>query len=314
MILYVKLLIILLILKEKLMLLNTKIPFRFILNKIKIELIYVFLIALTVKSFAIAFIDYIPKMSLSIPAFIGTAISVLISFKMSQSYERWWEARKIWGAIVNDSRTLVLFLQSFAPNHTRDIQQITYRQIAWCYTLGQSLRDLNPYKNAENFLSKDDYSFLENHSNKALGILQLNTIHIQRMKDKGIFNEYNHVQMTQLLSRFSDSMGMAERIKKTIFPATYVKLLHFMIYIFVITLSISLGDIDWFFELPLLLVISSCFFLLEKTATHMQDPFSNKPSDTPVTTISRSIEINLRQMISDEKIPEPYPSDKFYQL
>ena len=254
-------------------------------------------------------------MPLAIPAFIGTAISVLLSFKLSQSYERWWEARKIWGAIVNDSRTLVLLLQSFLPKEESDeIKQITYRQIAWCYALGNHLRDLHATEDSEHLLSKEDLHTLKNIGNKPLGILQLNSLQIANLKARGVLTEYNHVQLTNIIMRLTDSMGMAERIKSTIFPVTYVKVLHFVIYVFIITLSISLGEIGSMFEIPLLIVISASFFLLEKTATHMQDPFSNRPSDTPVTTIARTIEINLKELIQDNDIPEPYPDHGFYRL
>lgn len=95
------------------MLLNKKIPVHFILNKIKFEIVYVLIIATIVYYFTQKFKMLIPEMPISIPAFLGTAISVILSFKLNQSYDRWWEARKIWGSIVNDSRTFVLQLQSF---------------------------------------------------------------------------------------------------------------------------------------------------------------------------------------------------------
>ena len=95
------------------MLLNKKIPPLFILNKIKFEIVYVLAIATIVYYFTQKFKTLIPEMPLSIPAFLGTAISVILSFKLNQSYDRWWEARKIWGSIVNDSRTFILQLQSF---------------------------------------------------------------------------------------------------------------------------------------------------------------------------------------------------------
>lgn len=67
-------------------------------------------------------------MPLGIPAFLGTAISVLLSFKMSQSYGRWWEARKVWGGIVNDSRSLVIQLQSYlGANHVKEIEEIAHK-------------------------------------------------------------------------------------------------------------------------------------------------------------------------------------------
>jgi putative membrane protein len=87
-----------------------------------------------------------------------------------------------------------------------------------------------------------------------------------------------------------------------------------MIYLFVITLSISLGAVKPIFEIPLLLIISSGFFVLEKTATLLQDPFENKPTDTAMTTIATNIEINIKQLLNEADIPKPFKSDGFYSL
>lgn len=125
---------------------------------------------------------------------------------------------------------------------------------------------------------------------------------------------FSLVQINQTLVNFSNAMGMAERIKNTIFPTTYRVFLHMFIYVFVITLSISLAEMRPFFEIPLLLVISCSFFLLEKSATHLQDPFSNKPTDTPVTAIARTIEINIQSLIKEENISKPIVVDGYFQM
>jgi putative membrane protein len=90
--------------------------------------------------------------------------------------------------------------------------------------------------------------------------------------------------------------------------------LHFIIYLFLVVLSIALKEIEWYFQIPLLLLISTAFFLLEKSATIMQDPFENRPTDTPMTAIARTIEINIKQLLKETTIPEPIQAEKFYLL
>ena len=298
------------------MLLNQKIPFKFILKKIKSELIFVLIVAIFAKIFALQFSEYLPEMPLGIPAFFGTAITIILSFKLNQSYDRWWEARKIWGAIVNDSRSIVLLLQSFInSDKDQEIKIITYRHIAWCYALGQHLRKQDPLENNEKFFTENELKYLKNHQNKPLAILQLNANHIAKLRNDDALTDFTHVQLTNYISRFSDHMGMAERIKNTVFPMTYRMLLHFMIYVFVVTLSLALGEIRGIFEIPLLIVVSSTFLLLEKTATHMQDPFENRPSDTNITTIATTIETNLKQLIQDyDNVPSVQQNQTFYSL
>ncbi|MES2799804.1 MAG: bestrophin family ion channel [Bacteroidota bacterium] len=297
------------------MLLNKRIPVYYILNKVKYDLIYVLILSLTVLFVTDRFDTLLPEMPLTIPAFIGTAISILLSFKLNQSYDRWWEARKVWGAIVNDSRSLVIQLQTLTENgNEASIKKIAFRQIAWCYSLGQSLRGLNPTENIEHYLSTEDLEELNTHSNKPLALIQLHGKDIKKFKETKQLDTFSQIQLDETLVRLCDSQGKAERIKSTVFPVTYRLFLHGIIYLFVVTLSISLRDIGSAFELPLLLMLSAAFLLLEKSATHMQDPFENKPTDTAVTTIARTIEINIKQLIKESEIPKPYQAENFYQL
>jgi putative membrane protein len=297
------------------MLLNKRIPATYILRKIQYDVLYILAIGLLVEFLTHKYRSAIPEMPIGIPAFIGTAISVILSFKINQSYDRWWEARKVWGSIVNDSRTLVLQLQSFVEKQQHPvIKQIAYRHIAWCFSLGQTLRGLNATENMDKYISAEDLEYIKKHNNKPLALLQLNALQIARLKDEGHMELFSLVQINNTLVGFSNWMGMAERIKSTVFPHTYRLFLHFFIYIFVVTLSISLGNIDSMFEIPLLLVISAAFFLLEKSATHLQDPFSNRPTDTAMTTIATNIEINIKQLLGDDNVPEPLQPHSFYSL
>ena len=132
-------------------------PASCIFKEIKLEVFYVLIIGLSVNYLTGKFKDLIPIMPISIPAFIGTAISVILSFKINQFYDRWWEARKIWGSIVNESRTLVLQLQSFvSKNKQNDVKEIAYRHIAWCFSSGQSLRGLDATQNLNKYVSETD--------------------------------------------------------------------------------------------------------------------------------------------------------------
>lgn len=295
------------------MLLNRPIPPRYILNKVKYDLIYVLIVSLSVIFLTSRYRDLIPEMPLTIPAFIGTAISILLSFKLNQSYDRWWEARKVWGSIVNDSRSFVIQLQSFIPKENDNIiRKIALRQIAWCYSLGQSLRGLNPTGNLNSLISPEELEVIKQHTNKPLALLQLHSADIKKLKGDNQLEVFSHIQLDSTLVRLCDAQGKAERIKSTVFPVTYRLFLHAIIYLFVVTLSIALKDVLGLFELPLLLLISSAFFLLEKSATHMQDPFENRPTDTAMTSIARTIEINIKQLIKETDIPKPLQPERFH--
>lgn len=294
------------------MLLNKRIPISYILNKVKYDLIIIFCVSLSALFVTNRYQELLPEMPLTIPAFIGTAISILLSFKLSQSYDRWWEARKVWGAIVNDSRSLVIQLQSLtSKGNDEKIKKIAFRQIAWCYSLGQSLRELIATDNLDEFISDEELKEIKKHNNKPLALLQLNVGDIKQLKETNQLDIFSQLQLDNTLVRLCDSQGKSERIKTTVFPVTYRLFLHAIIYLFVVTLAIALR-VDGLFEIPLLVAISSAFFLLEKTATHMQDPFENRPTDTAMTAITKTIEINIKQLLKETEVPKPNQQDKFH--
>lgn len=295
------------------MLLDQRIPLSYVFNKVKYNLVTIALVSASVHFVSDRFESFLPVMPPTIPGFIGTAISVLLSFKMSQSYDRWWEARKVWGAIVNDSRSLVIQLQALvAEGNEAAIRQIAHRQIAWCYCLGQSLRGQPATEGLSALLSQAELEELADHSNKPLGLLSMTARDLKELRAKEQLELFSQIQIDSTLVRLCDSQGKAERIKSTVFPVTYRVFLHATIYLFVVCLSLSLKDVPFRFELPLLIAISISFFLLEKSATHMQNPFQNRPTDTAVTAIARTIEINLRQLLKEPDVPEPWPAQSFY--
>ena len=295
------------------MLLDKKIPIVYIFKKIQKDLLIVTVISIGAYLLQSVIKNSLPTLPINIPVFLGTAISLLLSFQLNQSYDRWWEARKIWGSIVNDSRSFVIQLKAFIkPDNTEFIKKMTYRQIAWVYCFGQSLRRQDSMKDLGKYLSEMELENLKSHDNKPLAMLDSHSKDLSGLKNKGDLELFYHVQLDNTLVRLCDAMGKAERIKNTVFPTTYRLFLHFSIYVFIILLSISLSEIGGIFEIPLLIIISLPFLLLEKTAKHMQDPFSNLPTDTSVTAIARGIEINLKQLINDTEIPPPLQNNEFY--
>jgi ion channel-forming bestrophin family protein len=152
------------------------------------------------------------------------------------------------------------------------------------------------------------------HTNKPLALLQFHALDISKLKQDNKLDRLSQIQLDDTLVRLCEAMGGTERIKSTVYPVAYRIFLHLTVYLFVIVLSISLKDYVIYFELPLLLLLSSAFFLLEKTAAYMKDPFNNQATDTPVTAIARNIEINIRQLLHETQVPEPQKPSGFYLL
>lgn len=295
------------------MILEKRLPLSYLLGAIKWDLVLIFIFSTIIHIVSVHVIRF--SLPINIGAFMGTAISLVLSFKISQSYDRWWEARKIWGAIVNDSRSLIIQLLQFtgSAGQTRDFySRFAYRQIAWCYVLGQALRKQDTTAYLQQFLSQEEFNRLKNRPHKPMALLNLHAQDIRSLQEEGQLNAYQQIQLDDTLVRLCASMGKAERIKNTVFPKTYRKTLHYFIYIFLVMLSFAMTEYLIYIEVPVLLLISIPFFLLEKIAYHMQDPFENRPTDTSVTAIARTIETNIKQLLEEEELPEPMAPERFY--
>ena len=295
------------------MILEKRIPLQYWLSKIAGDILIVSVLAVILYLFEEKFIQF--KIPISIGAFMGTAISLLLSFKLGQSYDRWWEARKVWGAIVNDSRTLVVQLLSFSQSKNNSlVEKMAYRQIAWCYSLSQNLRKQDPIQNINALISDDEINALKEQKNVPLALLANHSEDLSILHKEQTINDFQQIQIDQTLLRLCASMGKTERIKNTNFPKTYRRTLHIFVYVFLVTLSLALTELQGWVEIPLLILISIPFFFLERIAFNIQDPFENRPTDTAMTSISRTIEINIKQLLGKKEIPEPLGSDDFYIL
>lgn len=300
------------------MLVDKKLPFRYVFSKIKWDVFRVLLFSIIFHLLKHFLSDYLPEIPFQLPTILGTAISLLLAFNVNQSYDRWWEARKVWGAIVNDSRSLVLQLLAFSKEKEEvfdKVRQMALRQIVWCYSLGQSLRGQPALsQEQEDLLSEEDLAFVRQQNNKPYGLLMLHSQDLRMLYQAEALNPYQQVQIDNTITRLCDSMGKAERINNTVFPVTYRIFIHFFIYLFLIILSLALVETIGIYEILILPLIASTFFLIEKTARHMQDPFRNKPTDTSVTAIARTIEINIRQILKEPQVPKPLAPETFYLM
>lgn len=303
------------------MLLKKNIPLRYIFGKIQYELL-VILIYTTIIAVLHETNRVLPiSIPLAIPALLGTVISLLLGFRSNQAYDRWWEARHIWGAIVNESRTLARQVLTFTDiieegdDVHRFRERVIRRQVAWCYSLGQSLRGLPPTMSLDKYLGKRELDSLSLYSNVPAALLEMHGRDLKRALDNGWVNRYQQVELDRTITRLCDAMGKAERIKNTVFPHTYSLYIHFSLLLFIALLPFGVIEYFGFLEIPLVMAVSASFLLIEKMAIHLQDPFENKPTDTPMTTIARNIERDLRQMLRDQEMQVPEkPQKAFYVL
>ncbi|RYE23950.1 MAG: hypothetical protein EOP51_08930 [Sphingobacteriales bacterium] len=291
------------------MLLQNNIPIRYIIGKIKPGLIAVTIYAVVIAALYNTFHFTRITIPISVPMILGTVISLLLGFRSNQAYDRWWEARVIWGAIVNDSRNLGRQILTFVDGYDSvEAQQFRERfirrQMGWTFCLSRHLRKEKPLTNLKAYMLEEEIKYISGYSNAPAAILELHGKDIAYALEMGWINQYQQVSLDQTLSKLCDAMGKCERIKNTVFPATYSLYIHFAMNLFIMMLPFGLIEYFGFIEIPVVIAIAASFMLIEKMAIHLQDPFENKPTDTPMTTISKGIEKDLKQMLNDYSILE----------
>ncbi len=293
------------------MIVTLQIPWRRIINDLKTPMILIgmYMCALSIYDHYYTLkIIHVPITLLTVP---GTVIALLLGFRTNSAYDRWWEARIIWGAIVNDSRTWVRQLLTFIQFEDRNtpvfqtIRDMSLRQIAWNYSLSQHLRKQGPIDRLKGLISKEEMDNLKEKINIPNALLYLQAEKLKGTYESKLIDAYQFVQLDETLSRLTDSMGKCERIKNTIFPSSYSLLVDLLIYLWVLFLPFGLVDMIGFIMIPTAVSLAFSFLVIDRVAIYMQDPFENLPSDTPMLSLSRTIEINIRQELDTGNIPEP---------
>ncbi|MCO4821148.1 MAG: hypothetical protein KC469_03710 [Flavobacteriaceae bacterium] len=210
-------------------------------------------------------------------ALIGTAVAFVIGFQNNSAYGRIWEARKIWGGIVNTSRTFGTFVQDMVNNEYateklskeelhQEIKTLTYRHIAWMTALRHAMRVSKPWEtvmqekanrewnemvsppewesNVEDdmapYLSKQDLEYVMSKNNKQTAMLYLQSHHLRRLKEKGVIWEFSFLELEGIVQELYTLQGQSERIKNFPYPRHFATLNHYFMWIFILLLPFAI--------------------------------------------------------------------------
>jgi putative membrane protein len=242
---------------------------------------------------------------------LGGGLAIFLGFRNNSAYDRWWEARKIWGGVVNASRTFSSHLLAFlsAESENEVARRLVYRHLAYINALRLQLRESPVLDEIRTYLDEAEWQTLGGAKNVATMLAHAQAVELSALKQRGLLTDMEHYQLIGCLERFYDLQGMAERIKKTVFPYFYVYFTRTFLLLFVLVLPLSLVPLmDWH-AVPLCLATSFVFVILDKTGAVAQDPLDARSSGTPMSAICRVIEIDLRQMLGEQDLP-PAPVPK----
>jgi ion channel-forming bestrophin family protein len=251
----------------------------------------------------------------ALPTLMGTAIAFFIGFNNNQAYDRWWEARTIWGQLVNDSRLWARSLMAYCAvpiNGTSETlkkyqQKMIYRHIAFLYALQSSLRKANDAE-YEKYLSPEEANRVRAYANIPNAILDIQAEELEKIEKENIVDSFRFYAMMDLIKSFGDGMGKSERINNTVFPTVYVYFTRLFIWIFVILLTMSIAVSVGVWSIFFGWVIGFVYHITHINGMSIMNPFEFAPSGVPITSITRTIEINMLQTLGEKNIPEPIKS------
>lgn len=268
---------------------------------------------------------------------VGTAAAFIVGFKNTQTYNRLWEARHIWGSIVNTSRTWGVMSKDFVNTDKSEIEKLIYRHCAWLTALRFQLRKPQLWENAHKphnieyrsyykipewevkledeltkYLSEKELEYVLSKKNRATQLIALQSSHIKDLKSKGHLGHYEYVEMERRLADLYDHQGKAERIKNFPYPRQFASIHLYFIWLFVLMLPFGmlnefqkLGEYSVWLTIPFSVIVSWVFTSLEKVGEATENPFEGGANDIPMASLSRSIEIDLRDMLDESYLPEP---------
>jgi ion channel-forming bestrophin family protein len=243
----------------------------------------------------------------TLPALLGTAIAFFIGFNNNQAYSRWWEARTIWGGLVNDSRSWARHMLYYLPSDAKDIQkhqqEMIRRHIAFVYALRTSLRRANDTEYTH-YLQPDEAARVAQFANVPNAILDEQARALRRLYEAGCIDGYRFNDFNMLIINFCDHMGRSERINTTVYPATYVYFTKLCIWLFVILTTLAVADTAHVWSIVFGTLLGFVYMVTHINGQSLMDPFRPIATGVPLNAISRTIEINLLQALGEPNVPE----------
>ena len=269
-----------------------------VLPRLLPRLILLFLISATIVYCKGTFFHYKIPLNPAPFTLFGIALAIFLGFRNTVSYDRFWEGRKLWGALLNDTRSLArkaLTMTGYAPAGDEVSLFINYL-VCFTYALKHQLRHTDARQDLIKRLPEAAVNEINNAQYKPIIILKKMGIWVHQAKESGNIDTIIQAAFDHNFNNLSDIVGGCERIASTPMPYTYRVLLHRTVYIYCFLLSFGFVDsLGWFTPL-IATFIAYTFVALEAIADEIEEPFGTESNDLALNTMSKMIETTLLEM------------------
>lgn len=228
----------------------------------------------------------------------GIALALFLGFRNNASYDRFWEARKLWGALLNDTRSLARQAITFSGYHRdgKEVDTFLRYLIAFTYALKHQLRGTDAGEDLRERLDPALAKRLSTAIYKPIMLMKEMGLWVQQAKEIGKIDTILQAAFDENLNKLSDIVGGCERIASTPIPYTYHILLHRTVYIYCFLLPFGFVDsLSWFTPF-IVIFIAYTFVALEAIADEIEEPFGTAPNDLALNAMAQMIETTLLEM------------------
>ncbi len=277
----------------------------------RLSLLFVF--AASVVYFQDFFRFYNLSIDPAIFTLFGVALAIFLGFRNNASYERWWEGRNLWGALLNDTRSIARQSYSLIDSEGYKEQRtnLINTLIATVHSLRHQLRFTNSEKDLNRLLNNEAVAKVKNAQFQPIMLLQMIAEQIKEAKKEQRITAIEQLAFEENFNKISDIIGGCERIASTPIPYTYSVLLHRTVYLYCFLLPFGfVQSLGWMTPFAIVF-IAYTFVALEAIADELEDPFGLQPNDLALDAMSQTIEntlleIDNRPAYHNEKITDYY--------
>jgi putative membrane protein len=234
---------------------------------------------------------------LTVHGLVGTVMGLLLVFRTNASYDRFWEGRKLWGGIVNETRNLI----RAAEQPLREAKELHAQLLLWTSiypwavvrTLRANVGDLGP---AAAQLPADEIAKVLAAKNPGVAVARQLSAVLGEARRRGLISDFVQMTLDQNVQLLVDYQGGCERIHRTPLPFSYVVHLRRLLFLYIYTLPFVLVETYGWLTLPAVFVCAFFFFGIEEIGVEIEDPFDGDANDLPLKRISAGIGETLKEM------------------
>ncbi|MCD1598952.1 bestrophin family protein [Rheinheimera aquimaris] len=236
---------------------------------------------------------------------LGIALAIFLSFRNSVSYDRFWEGRRLWGSMLNDTRSLVrLYLSALDTDKTAK-QQFVYTLIAFVHAVNAQLRMRALTEHAQALIRPQIKSTILQARFKPVMILSDAALQLAELRKQGLVCSILFTAFDRQLSLLNEDLGGCERLASTPVPFAYSVILHRTVYLYSFLLPFGLVNTVGLMTPLIVAFVSYTFLAIEALAEELQEPFGMEPNDLPLDAMTITIEATLREMLGEPAYPQP---------